>query len=130
MLKPGTRPPRTLQRFCGVAAKLLSSKIGEQEKRLFEVSEKKSFPELLYSLRVEKTVAMTTLGTLRTIDMVIRGLHGSKRTAWVVGGFAHGHFRSEVTEHSDEIVSIANESLSAHVVTARLCYELEKSIGI
>ncbi|MGI0078405.1 MAG: hypothetical protein ACRECH_02165 [Nitrososphaerales archaeon] len=129
-LKTGTRPPRTLQRFCGVAAKILSSEIEEKELNLFDVTHKVSFEELLSSFRVQKTVALTKLGAYRMLDEVIQGLHQSKRTAWIVGGFAHGHFRPEVTESSDEIISISNESLAAHVVTARLCYELERSLGM
>lgn len=129
-LKSGTRLPRTLNRFCGVMAKLLASKIGEAEEKLFEVSGKASFQELLASLEIEKTVSLTKLGTPSNLQEVVGTMSGSKRTAWVVGGFAHGHFRPDVIANSEKIISISNASLTAHVVTARLCYALEKSLGI
>lgn len=126
-LKTGTRPPRTLQRFCGVMAKLLSSKEGEAEGKLFEVNDEMNFLELLSLLEIERTISLTKQGIRREISGITSGLSDKKRTAWVVGGFAHGHFEPEVTRNSNEIVSICDESLAAHVVTARMCYELEKS---
>ncbi len=129
-LKSGTRPPRNLQRFCGVVSKLLSSEQGEAEERLFKTSRKQTFSELLSSLGVERVVTLTKLGIRRQLDQVVQISMDSEKTAWVVGGFAHGHFESDVTAKSTEVISISQDSLAAHVVTSRLCYELEQSFGI
>jgi rRNA pseudouridine-1189 N-methylase Emg1 (Nep1/Mra1 family) len=44
---------------------------------------------------------------------------------WIVGGFARGHFEASLLKLADYTVSISPDSLPAHVVTARLTYDLE-----
>jgi rRNA small subunit pseudouridine methyltransferase Nep1 len=122
-----TRLPRTLQRFCGVMAKLLTGKLEAEERLLFEVRENVSFSELIRSLSVEKIVSLTSLGTLSDLRTLAAGQLGERNTAWVVGGFPHGHFKDDVIEMSDTLVSISRRGLPAHVVTARLAYELERN---
>ncbi len=122
-----TRLPRTLQRFCGVIAKLLTGKLGVEERSLFEVKENVSFSELIGSLPVDKIVSLTSLGTMSDLRTLTVGQLVERSTAWVVGGFPHGHFNDEVIEMSDNLVSIARLGLPAHVVTARLAYEIERN---
>jgi rRNA small subunit pseudouridine methyltransferase Nep1 len=127
-VKSGTRPPRTLQRFCGVMSKLLSGYSGSEESKLFGSKPNQSFRDLIESLRVDTAVALTRQGRLMDLQQTVtRELSLSKKIAWIVGGFAHGSFDSEVQRTCDEMVAISDMSLPAHVVTARLCYELEKA---
>ncbi len=42
----GVRLPRTFQRFCGVMAKVLSGKMEEKEKELFEIKNEQAIDQL------------------------------------------------------------------------------------
>ena len=127
----GTRPPRTLQRFCGVTAKLLTGSSGKKETDLFTVKRERSFAKVLDDFKIEKVISLSSQGSIGLIrDLAIEEARRDQKTAWVVGGFPFGHFSDEVIEKSDMVVSISNKTLPAHVVTARLCYELEQALMI
>ncbi len=129
VLKEGTRPPRTLQRFCGVMAKLISSRLTAEERRLFDVLGTKRFEELVSFLGAQRVISFSRQGRLETLSETIANVVGfPKRTALVVGGFAHGQFAPDVVENSDDLVAISDHSLPAHVATARICYELERNL--
>ncbi len=49
-----------------------------------------------------------------------------ERATWIVGGFPRGHFGDDVKSLATDIISISKYSLTAHVVTARLCYVFEQ----
>jgi rRNA small subunit pseudouridine methyltransferase Nep1 len=125
-VRPGTRPPRTLQRFCGVMAKLLAGKYGKEERALFNVEEKQSFEGLINSRKLERVISFTSQGLPYLLrDLISKETENRKRKAWVIGAFAHGHFDSNLIAFSDVVASISSRPLAAHVVSARLCYELE-----
>jgi rRNA small subunit pseudouridine methyltransferase Nep1 len=125
-VKTGTRLPRTLQRFCGVMAKLLSGRYGAEEERLFRVEKNQSFGTLIKAERVDKVISFSTLGSSYVLrDLIASEIIVNQNTAWVIGGFGHGHFQRDVTELSDLVVSVSDRALPAHVVSARICYELE-----
>lgn len=130
-IKTGTRPPRTLQRFCGVMATLLSGTYNVEEEALFSVEKDRSFSNLVKGLKIDKIISFSSQGSDCSLRSVVAQESASeKRIAWVVGGFPHGHFSNEVLELSDKVVSISPKALPAHVVTARLCYELEQSLNL
>jgi rRNA small subunit pseudouridine methyltransferase Nep1 len=130
-VKAGTRLPRTLERFCGVMAKLLSGKYGDEEKKLFAVEKDRSFRDLTNIEKLDKVISFSSRGSFSSLrNLVANELGNEKRTAWIVGGFPHGHFSDVVIELSDMVVSISRKSLPAHVVTARLCYELETNLNL
>lgn len=122
-----TRLPRTLQRFCGVMAKLITGNYGEEERRLFDVVKSVSLSNLISSLSVNKVISLSSQGTRANLRQLVASQKIGGDLAWIVGGFPHGHFKDEVLEISNEVVSISNRGLPAHVVTARLSYELEVS---
>jgi rRNA pseudouridine-1189 N-methylase Emg1 (Nep1/Mra1 family) len=126
-IKKGTRLPRTLQRFCGVMTRLLSGSYGEAEMKLFTISRTRDFADVVSSLRLQRVISLSSRGegqhSLR--ELVQAELSNEFSTGWIVGGFPHGHFRDEVVECSDLVASISRFSLPAHVVTARITYELE-----
>ena len=127
-VKNDTRLPRTLQRFCGVMAKLLSNKIGTVESRLFSVQKDLSVKDLVSSLELSRVTTFSKMGIQKSLEnLVSECTKQNERNGWIVGAFPHGHFGQEVTALSDTTTSISKHSLPAHVVTARLCYELEKS---
>ncbi len=128
-LESGTRPPRTLQRFCGVMAKILSGSSGQEESKLFSFKRNQTFDELLQTLEIESCIGLTKKSMLATLsDEAALAISENKRTAWIVGGFPRGNFLPKVEMHCNKLISISELSLPAHVVTARLCYEIEKNL--
>ena len=47
----------------------------------------------------------------------------------LVGGFPKGHFTPETSEVLDQLARIDSSPMDAHVVAARLVYEVEKLHG-
>lgn len=130
-LKTGTRPPRTLQRFCGVMAKILSGALGPEESRLFDFKKNQSFNQLTEDVGADRIICLTRKGKISRLDEVTRNeeLLG-KNTLWVIGGFPKGSFDPEVLRLCDETIAISELPLAAHVVTARLAYEIERNLAL
>ena len=124
---PGVRPPRTLQRFCGVMSKVLTGKSGNEEKRLFEVTNEQSIKELVDSIDSKRVVSLTTEGVSSDIFQFLRKTAVSENYTWIIGGFARGHFSEDVKALSSDMISISKYSLSAHVIAARLCFAIESA---
>lgn len=126
---PGVRPPRTLQRFCGVMSKVLTGRSQEQELRLFEVRKDQSIKELVDSIDSGSIVSLTTEGVSSNLSIFLRKTYDQvERVTWIIGGFSHGHFSDDVKTISSDAISISKYSLAAHVVAARLCFVTEQSI--
>ena len=131
-LKSGVRVPRTTQRFCGVISKLLSNDL-PRENSLFEVIRWSNILELFSSLGSARIILLSRVGKLTRLKDFIEGeksLEREKRVIWVVGGFPHGHFDENLVGISDDTISISKRPLAAHVVTARLSYDLESKMRI
>ena len=131
-LREGTRPPRTLQRFCGVMAKILSSSYGRAEESFFEIRESMNFKQLISFLGPENVISFSRLGKREELRNIFNSqrLASGKSTILVVGGFPHGSLKEDIIRLSDDVVSISRYSLPAHTVTARICYELEIGLGV
>jgi rRNA small subunit pseudouridine methyltransferase Nep1 len=130
-IKEGVRPPRTLQRFCGVMANIRAGSLSEQEFLLFNRKENQSFENVVSALGSKRTVCFTRKGKIGRLDRVVNEeVSDAGEVIWVVGGFPKGSFDPIVTESSEASIAISNLPLPAHVVTARLCYELEKCLKI
>lgn len=125
-LKPAVRLPRTLDRFKGVMSKILTREMEESEKELFEFIESQTFGELINYLSPGLVVGFSRSGTRKPLSEIVQVERKAGRIAWVIGGFSFGSFDSEVLERINLLYSISDHPLAAHVVTARLCYELEK----
>ena len=85
--------------------------------------------KLLKSLNPSKVLCLSAEGIRRDLNDVVSNLTRelpNNSCVWVVGGFAHGHFSDEVKRLADDLISISSYSLPAHVVTARLSYEIER----
>jgi rRNA small subunit pseudouridine methyltransferase Nep1 len=130
VVKKGVRLPRTELRFYGVMSKILRSEANPYGLQLFEYRDSQTMGELLHSLNPSKVSCLSTEGIRRDLNDVVSNLTRKlpeKSCVWVVGGFAHGHFSDEVKRLADDLISISSYSLPAHVVTARLSYEIERS---
>jgi len=128
MLKPRVRIPRTLIRFNGVMSKLLKDK--PEPNSFFEIVVGQNILELVSTLNQEM-ILLSKKGVERNLrNFIERRKFQEKEATWVIGGFPFGHFDEELLGKADEIISISNHSLPAHVVAARLCYDLEEAMGL
>ena len=105
-------------------SKILSGSIGKEEESLFHVQRDQTFGDLISTLACEKVVAFSKTGKNSSLKLLVQS-HKGARTAWIIGGFAHGHLGEKTISLADMVVSISNFSLPAHVVSSRLAYELE-----
>jgi rRNA small subunit pseudouridine methyltransferase Nep1 len=130
-LKTGVRLPRTAERFDGVMSKLLRNKIEKDEENLFSIIRSQSISNLVESLNPNRTICLTKEGILKRLSTFFSEIHSGEENLilWIVGGFARGHFREETKKLADDLISISQYSLPAHVVTARISYEIEASSG-
>lgn len=125
-LESGVRLPRTFERFCGVMAKLLSGKLEEKEKDLFHVSNEK-IEELVSSIDAKRVVCLSTTGVPKDIDSFVRDV-SSEKAIWMIGGFARGHIEDDTRSLATDVISFSKHSLAAQVVSARLCFAIEKAL--
>lgn len=126
---PGARPPRTLQRFCGVMSKVLSGRSEDAESQLFEISNEQPIKKLVDNIDSDRVVSLSTEGVLSDLTTFLRRTYENvERVTWIMGGFARGHFGEEVKIISSDMISISKYSLAAHVVAARLCFGIEKEL--
>jgi len=129
IIKQGVRLPRTEFRFYGVMSKILRNEVGAVESRLFEYRESQAIGALIESLNLTKVLCLSTEGIYRDLGVFVTNLAREapdNSYAWIVGGFARGHFSEEVMRLADDLISISSYPLAAHVVTARLSYEIER----
>jgi rRNA small subunit pseudouridine methyltransferase Nep1 len=129
-IKDGVRLPRTEWRFNGVMSKILRRDLGAAEKNLFEDVKVEATEELFKSLKPADICCLSTQGVLRDLQKYLSTMRTGdvhRTQAWVVGGFARGHFGENVKGLANELISISDRPLAAHVVTARLSYEIERS---
>lgn len=127
-ISSGVRLPRTLPRFCGVFSKVISGKQQVKEMELLRLKDDQSFTELAFEIGASYIICFTSAGKQR--DMLETVSSVADGAAWVVGGFPRGHFVDEVKSVATELISISKYSLPAHVVTARLCFAIERSFGL
>lgn len=120
------RPPRTELRFNGVMSEVLKEK---KENGLFQNKGISGLEDLLKLISPYRVDCLTTQGILKDFKELDLNSNEARKQCrvWIVGGFARGHFSEETKALADNLVSISNQSLAAHVVTARLCYGIEKS---
>ncbi len=131
LVKDGVRLPRTELRFYGVMSKILKRKIGSSERDLFEDRGVQQMKELVKALKPGSTFCLSIEGVPKELHEFVQKSEpeDNKSTClWIVGGFARGHFNEDVKALSNEIISISDRPLPAHVVTARLSYEIERAM--
>jgi rRNA small subunit pseudouridine methyltransferase Nep1 len=134
-IRKGTRLPRTLARFNGVFGKLLSATRdgkGDESTELLTFNPNQKIRDVVSKLGASRTIALTRVGNLydlrNKVHMERERMAEGEKLAWIVGGFARGHFGKETSEISSELVAISKFPLPAHVVTSRLSYELEREL--
>lgn len=121
-LKEGTRPPKSYARFRDLVQKILTER---PEEGLITVSEC-SLPGLIEEIGGDLVVGFSTQGRETSFQDIAREISAARNPIAVIGGFPKGHFDPKTVSEFDEMVRIHRDSLDAHVVAARLVYEVEK----
>lgn len=125
----GWRPPRNYRNFLGLMEELLAGRrtppIGPAVLKL----ERGGIERALSRAGAERVILFSSHGEPCNLMGKLEGLRGST-VAFLVGAYAKGEPRREVTELADEILSIHPSVLSSSVVIARLLYDLERTTGL
>jgi rRNA small subunit pseudouridine methyltransferase Nep1 len=119
----GTRPPKSYARFRNLMEKIL---VERPQSGLVTVRES-TLPELLKSIGTDHTTGLSVQGAQVRLEALADDLVKRKNPAVVVGGFPKGHFLPTDLKAFDELARIDDQSLDAHVVTARVIYDVEKA---
>ncbi len=119
-----TRPPKSYARFRNLIEKLL---VERPESGLVSVRDA-ALPLLLKVVGTDYSVGLSVQGEPVRPDVLADDLVLRKNPAVVVGGFPRGHFLQKDLVF-DRLARIHEKGLDAHVVAARVVYEVEKSLS-
>ncbi|MEM0367598.1 MAG: hypothetical protein QW383_03745 [Candidatus Nitrosocaldus sp.] len=130
--KKDVRLPKNYNRFVGLMEDLFSKgKIEDENRHLLLKVEDIGFGALLDRIEPSAVIGLSRLGEMKGAEYVAGIVKDIERTCIVVGGFPKGTFSPSIRNRFDHIISISKYSLEAHVVVARVLYEVEKTlIGI
>ena len=121
----GARPPKSYARFRNLMEKLL---VERPDDGLVKVRDA-TLPQLLKSVGTDRSAGLSVQGTPVRLEDLAGELAQMKNPAVAVGGFPRGHFIPKDLKAFDSLVRIDDRALDAHVVAARVIYEVEKSLG-
>lgn len=119
----GARPPKSYARFRNLMEKLL---LERPEEGLVSVRDA-TLPQLLKGMGTDYSVGLSVQGAPEGLEELAGGLARKKNPAVVVGGFPRGHFLPRDLKAFDKLARIDDRALDAHVVAARVVYEIEKA---
>jgi rRNA small subunit pseudouridine methyltransferase Nep1 len=120
-----TRIPKSYFRFRGLMEQALAEK---PKTGLLRVTTSE-LGGLVKEIESESVIGLTTRGRRVPMEELATIVVAAKNPSVVIGGFAHGHFLPKSTEAMDELLKIDEHHLDAHVVAARVLYEVEKRIA-
>ena len=121
-LQERTRVPKSYFRFRGLVEQALTDR---PKSGLLKVRES-SFERLVKEIGSDSVIGLSTQGRKTSMDELSAMIGAARKPCVVIGGFAQGHFSPKSLEAMDELVRIHDKSLEAHVVVARVLYEVEK----
>ena len=121
------RIPKSYFRFEGLMVALLRDKVVKSNEgtTLIKLSDG-TFADLIDMIKPDRVIGLSTVGMQSKAQKVAENAHNVDHCAFVVGGFAKGHFSENVTRRLGPTYSISNIALEAHVVIARILYECEE----
>jgi rRNA small subunit pseudouridine methyltransferase Nep1 len=119
----GARPPKSYARFRNLIEKLL---VERPEEGLVIVRDA-TLPQLLKGVGTDYSAGLSVQGAPMRLEGLAGDLAQLKNPAVVVGGFPRGHFLPKDLKAFDNLVRIDDRALDAHVVAARVVYEVEKA---
>ncbi len=118
--------PKSYHRFEGLIEKLFLEKTIEANGNVLLEIKEKSFSDLIDEIKPSKVVGFSTKGKRNSFENTASEM--SEECCLVFGGFQKGHFSDSVQRRINQLISIEDSSLEAHVVVARMLYEYEKTI--
>lgn len=126
---PGVRLPRSYFRFEGLMRQALYR--GERANGTGELLRVRpgDASSVIATIRPERVIGLSTLGKPSSAEDVAGRLVAQERSVVVVGAFPHGHFSEPIRKVCDQLLRIHPLSLEAHVVVARVLYEVEQRLG-
>ncbi len=119
----GARPPKSYARFRNLVEKLL---VERPDDGLVKVRDA-TLPQLLKAIGTDYSAGLSVQGAPERLEELAGELSLKKNPAVVVGGFPRGHFLPSDLKAFDKLVRIDERALDAHVVAARVVYEVEKA---
>jgi rRNA small subunit pseudouridine methyltransferase Nep1 len=119
-----TRIPKNYLRFRGLMEKALVEKPGEGLVRLMAMGIRDLIRKVLAP---DLTIGLSVQGRPVSLEQLAKKIGDARNPGVLVGGFPRGHFSKETLASLDELLRIDTRPLEAHVVAARLVYEVEIS---
>lgn len=119
-----TRIPKNYFRFRNLMEKHLSERMNTE---LIKVYEQSIDALIRKTIRADLVIGLSTQGGFKRPEEVAQKLVEAGNPALLLGGFPHGHFRDGTTRVLDDLTRIHAKSLDAHVVAARIVYEVERA---
>jgi rRNA small subunit pseudouridine methyltransferase Nep1 len=117
-----TRIPKSYFRFRG----LMEQALAERPRSGLLMVRESSFESLAKEIGSDSVIGLSTRGRKASMDELSSMIGAARKPCVVIGGFAQGHFSTNLLETVDELVRIHDRPLEAHVVAARVLYEVER----
>lgn len=130
-IAPETRLMRNYTRFVGLFEQLFEKKkIQAEDKTLLEVKENKYLEKIIDEEKKDLVLVFSANGKKVKLSNYFDNLKkkGHENILCVVGGFPHGDFHNDISEKSDDTISIFNEELMAWSVVNEITVNYENSI--
>lgn len=124
-LKEETRIPKSYFRFRGLMEQALTVRPNTGLLKVYSAT----LEQLVKSIRPDSVIGLSTQGRPTSMEQLSSMISAARNPCVVIGGFAHGHFSRRTLGVMDELVSIHEEPLDAHVVVSRVLYEVEKRLA-
>ncbi len=118
-----TRIPKSYFRFRG----LVEQALVERPKTGLVKMEESGLRGLMKRISPDLVVGFSVVGKNVGLEGVAKEVAGARNPAVLVGGFPHGHFSPETVALVSTLCRIDPRPLEAHVVAARVVYEVEKA---
>jgi rRNA small subunit pseudouridine methyltransferase Nep1 len=127
VIADNVRIPKSYFRFEGLMVALLRDKVVKSNEGtiLIELSDG-TFADLINTIKPDIVIGLSTVGVQSKAQKVAENARNVDHCAFVVGGFAKGHFSENIIRKLGPTYSISSIALEAHVVIARILYECEK----
>jgi len=123
------RIPKSYSRFEGLVLDLIENKkiVAKDGTLLLELSDNLSFSHMIEKkIKPDVVIGFSTTGMFKNFGGVCKELFQFKNPCVIIGGFPRGHFSKDIESCIDNMYSVSDLSLEAHVVVSRLLYEWEK----
>jgi len=127
-VNPETRIMRNYDRFLGLIEQLFEKNVvPDKEKPLLELKKETPLNKLVEELKSDYTIVFLEDGTLVNLNRYLTSLkkHNKNNLTFIIGGFPHGTFYSDVESIADEKISIYNETLVSWTVASEILVNYE-----